>query len=413
MKKALLGLCLLATGLWGQITTFPPASTGGGTATVDGTSIAQALTATVSSGSGTAYVLTPTTAIPSYAVGQVFYWKPDVTNTSTTPTANVSSKGAKTIVHKSDGSALALSELDTTAWCTSFYDGTSMLTTGCFTGPGRSYFICGTSPSAPPSGNDVDYCDSSSNRAYKNPAGVVGTYETREVSQSGITLNLTETSSSATVYTATMSPTLTLYTTNQRVNWIVGTSCTGGTSTTINIDGLGAKALKLADGTTNPTAADCISGKLLTLGYDGTLFRLTPGGSTSSGGFSLFENWFATSGYVVPAVVAGCPLGGNTLTCFSAGPTLVNLKVQWAGSVKNLCVSTFGTQSGLGSVTLSLMVNNVASTLVATVAASAVAGFYCDTTHTVSYVSGDLLRLDLIDNSATGPTILGYYGQIQ
>lgn len=137
-------------------------------------------------------------------------------------------------------------------------------------------------------------------------------------------------------------------------------------------------------------------------------------GSCGSGGagFSLFQNWFTGSGVSVSTTVTGCPFIGANSNCYSADKTLVNLQAQWSGSVKNLCVSTFGAQPGGGSMTMTLMVNNAASALVATVSASAPQGIYCDTTHTVSYSSGDLLRLDIITNAA-GSTLLGYYGQIQ
>jgi hypothetical protein len=48
---------------------------------------------------------------------------------------------------------------------------------------------------------------------------------------------------------------------------------TGG-STTVNVSGLGVKALKQADGTTNPASTDLAAGKVYVATYDGTVFRL-------------------------------------------------------------------------------------------------------------------------------------------
>lgn len=117
-----------------------------------------------------------------------------------------------------------------------------------------------------------------------NPTPAVDTAVmlSRANAQAGTTLFFTETSASATVYSGTMSPTLTAYTAGMLVNWPVVMSCTGGVATTINIDTLGAKSVKLADGSTDPTSADCAAGRNLTLAYNGTLFKIVAGGTTGS-----------------------------------------------------------------------------------------------------------------------------------
>ena len=74
-----------------------------------------------------------------------------------------------------------------------------------------------------------------------------------QISANDFSLGLTETSSSATVYTATMSPALQSYPTRLVVYWLVGMSCTGGTATTMNIDGIGTKSVKKANGFKDPT----------------------------------------------------------------------------------------------------------------------------------------------------------------
>lgn len=125
-----------------------------------------------------------------------------------------------------------------------------------------------------------------------NPTPAVDTAVmlSRANEQAGTTLFFTETSASATVYAGTMSPTLTAYTAGMLVNWPVVMSCTGGTATTINIDTLGAKSVKLADGSTDPTSTDCAAGRNLTLAYNGTLFKIIAGGTTG-GSTPFVYNW--------------------------------------------------------------------------------------------------------------------------
>ncbi len=111
---------------------------------------------------------------------------------------------------------------------------------------------------------------------------------TKAAIQTGAPLLVTGTSSSPTVYTGTMSPTLTAYTSGMVVNWKVPTSCTGATATGLNIDALGAKSIKQVDGTTDPAASQCVSGYPVPLWYDGTVFRIvTP--LSSGGGSATFD----------------------------------------------------------------------------------------------------------------------------
>ncbi len=58
-----------------------------------------------------------------------------------------------------------------------------------------------------------------------------------------------------------------------RVRVIPGNDNTG--ASTINVDGLGVKDIKLNDGTTNPAAGDIMAGIQIVLFYDGVVFRIT------------------------------------------------------------------------------------------------------------------------------------------
>lgn len=96
---------------------------------------------------------------------------------------------------------------------------------------------------------------------------------TKASAQSGAPVLCAPTSGSATTFTCSMSPTLTAYTTGMALAWKPDVSGTGS-AITLNIDTLGAKPVKLADGTTDPTSVDVIVGRLYNIWYDGAVFRM-------------------------------------------------------------------------------------------------------------------------------------------
>ncbi len=65
---------------------------------------------------------------------------------------------------------------------------------------------------------------------------------------------------------------LTAYTTGLCVDLMVDTSNTG--AATVNIDGLGAKPIKIADGSTDPAPNQIVAGREIRICYDGSVFRL-------------------------------------------------------------------------------------------------------------------------------------------
>ena len=79
-----------------------------------------------SSGSSTAYVVTLSPIPISYTAGMVIYAKLINANTTTTPTLNINSLGAKTIV-KYVSTALAIGDIAANMFCTFIYDGTNMV----------------------------------------------------------------------------------------------------------------------------------------------------------------------------------------------------------------------------------------------------------------------------------------------
>lgn len=97
--------------------------------------------------------------------------------------------------------------------------------------------------------------------------------QTQGVAQAGTALFCASLSGSSSAYTCQVSPTVTSYTTGMVLQWRPDVNGAGGAST-LNVDALGTKAVKLADGLTDPTSADVQAGRLYQLWYDGTVFRL-------------------------------------------------------------------------------------------------------------------------------------------
>ena len=86
-----------------------------------------------------------------------------------------------------------------------------------------------------------------------------------------------------TTYTCTLSASaaLTTYTTGQHFLLTVDTASTGA-QPTLNIDGLGAKNITRDDGVTVPAAGAIGAGKPYVIYYDGSVFRILNGGSSSA-----------------------------------------------------------------------------------------------------------------------------------
>jgi hypothetical protein len=95
---------------------------------------------------------------------------------------------------------------------------------------------------------------------------------TRVAAQAGLLFLCPSSSGSAGDYTCAMSPTLTAYGAGMTLVWKPDVNGAGG-PTTLSVDTLGARPVKLADGTTDPTPVDILAGRLLPLWYDGTVFR--------------------------------------------------------------------------------------------------------------------------------------------
>ena len=71
-----------------------------------------------------------------------------------------------------------------------------------------------------------------------------------------------------------------------------------------------------------------------------------------------------------------------------------------AGTIKNLYVATASAQPGTGSLVMAIYKSGVATGLTVTVAASAAAGTFSDTIDAVTIASGDVIKLQLLNNSS-------------
>lgn len=99
--------------------------------------------------------------------------------------------------------------------------------------------------------------------------------------------------------------------------------------------------------------------------------------------------------------------GSSTRQTAPTKPTLDtvsnNVPSLQAGTLSNLTVRTSTTQpaSGTGALTVQLYINNVASSMIVTIANGSAGGTYADNTHTEAISAGDVLRWECI-NAASG-----------
>jgi hypothetical protein len=97
--------------------------------------------------------------------------------------------------------------------------------------------------------------------------------QTRAVDQSGANLLCASASGSASAYTCAMNSTLQTYSSGMVLRWIPDVSGAGG-PTSLNVDALGSRPIRLADGVTDPTTADVLAGRVYQVWYDGASLRL-------------------------------------------------------------------------------------------------------------------------------------------
>jgi len=173
--------------------------------------------------------------------------------------------------------------------------------------------------------------------------------QTVPAGQSGISLLCSSAGASATTYTCTMAPVLSTYTSGMIINWRPDVNATAG-SVTLNVDTLGAKAIRRDDGSTNPVTGDLVAGRLYRLWYDGTVFRyvapaaqtvnLSVGSCPEGAGVGATAGiWFGanfipgcnTNVYSIPAIVftAAAPTSKASAEFMSANVSFVSSWFTW------------------------------------------------------------------------------------
>lgn len=105
------------------------------------------------------------------------------------------------------------------------------------------------------------------------PSADTAVMQTRAGEQSGGPLLCAPASGSASAYTCSLAPALTAYTAGMILHWKPDVTLAGGPAT-LNVDTLGAVALKLADGATDPGPQDGMAGRIYEVWFDGTAFRM-------------------------------------------------------------------------------------------------------------------------------------------
>ena len=184
------------------------------------------------------------------------------------------------------------------------------------------------------SGAGILYSTSDNGREVSIQTGLDTAYvQTRAGEQAGRTIWCGSESASASDYTCSMTPTLRTYTKGMVLNWQPDVSGAGGT-TTLDIDALGLVPVTGADGVTNPGSSEILAGRLYSVWYDGTVFRLTGAAGTTSS--------TATIGSIGPAGPAGTtglagaagPAPPGTGFVAVGGGTLTSPRTLTAGSAK-------------------------------------------------------------------------------
>jgi hypothetical protein len=111
---------------------------------------------------------------------------------------------------------------------------------------------------------------------------------------------------------------------------------------------------------------------------------------------SLINNTAVTIGASTTSYISFCAFTTNSA---EASRQVI---IPIAGTIKNLYVLTSSTQSAAGSQVCTVRKNTADTAITTTIAASAAAGTFSDTTNSVSVAAGDKLSLKVQNNAASG-----------
>ena len=96
----------------------------------------------------------------------------------------------------------------------------------------------------------------------------------------------------------------------------------------------------------------------------------------------------------------------NTVT---TGETTRRIFLPNACTLKNFYIRTSGSQPASGSHVLTILKNGVATSIVVTIASGSAAGVFSDTTNSVSFVSGDEISIQAVNNATANSSIIISY----
>lgn len=181
---------------------------------------------------GSLYTCNVSPALERYEKGMALYWRPDVSSVGTGLTLNVNSLGARPVTLEDGFTAPAPNEIEGGRLYLIWYDGTSFR----IVNPPRKPFLL-----------ESDY-------------------------QSGASLRCEATVTQGTALACSLVPAIASYERGMVLHFLPDIDVNG--PLTLDVDSLGAKPVKLADGTTDPSVGDLHAGQMYPIWFDGTQFRL-------------------------------------------------------------------------------------------------------------------------------------------
>lgn len=194
----------------------------------------EVLNCTSSGGSGTSYTCAMLPTLSVLTPGMVVFWRPDISNDHRDITLSIDAF---------DPMPIRLA------------DGVSQARVGDFSA-GRNYPL---------------WFDGSSFRVMQPP--ILEDYQTRSGAQSGQELFCLSTGGSSIAYSCALNPQLQSYSAGLVVRWRPDVDPAGG-SITLNIDGLGDRAIRRSDGVSDPVSGEIRTGELYLLWFNGVEFRI-------------------------------------------------------------------------------------------------------------------------------------------
>ncbi|MCL4782562.1 MAG: hypothetical protein KJZ70_05965 [Bryobacterales bacterium] len=185
-------------------------------------------------GPSNAYACAMSPTLTEYHEGMVVYWVPDSPASGGPVTLNIDSLGAKPVTTMMEDAGPSADQIIAGVMLPLWYDGTGF-------------------------------------RLF--PVNVPAGYQTTASQQSGSAHYCASAGASGSEFTCSLSPQLANYTSGMVLRWRPDMDSAGG-PTTLDIDLVGPKSVKLADGLTDPHPGSVKAGELYSIWYDGVRFRI-------------------------------------------------------------------------------------------------------------------------------------------